>query len=426
MKWFNFTVIFIIAIVIIGLLGFYIYEHYRYSPFALLVDVGVAKEYLRDRHVDLWNPVKRDEIIFQDVDITERLSTYEFALKLEPVLSKLDDGITRIEIPLKSTDKVLPMSFKLVDGDVIVYKSKCEIPVGSKILTMNGYQIKDIIEKYRDLIPNLDEPESEYAFVDKLLYTYPNIIDGSTIHITYYLPNSRVQRTAYVKAIDKEKWDAEIKKDIENVKIHKIKDYTVLRILGFEIFDKKQMTSLLEAFGELNDATNVIFDLRYASDGDNTIPTIIISKLITSPTELYPRYIGRFRNREVEKKQIPIEPDEHRIDAKIYFLVNNTCFYQPQKTLITFVNEHKLGNIIAWKLSESITKGIYYTDEFWKILPNTRTYVVMPQGRVEYDANINSSIGDGPDIGVTEIIDDNSYLEWLKNFIAMLESKKEE
>ena len=426
MKWFNFTVIFIIAIVIIGLFGFYIYEHYRYSPFALLVDVGVAKEYLRDRHVDLWNPVKRDEIVFENVEITERLSTYEFALKLEPILSKLNDGITRIEIQLKSTDKVLPMSFKLIDGEVIVYKSKCEIPVGSRILTMNGYQIKDIIEKYRDLFPTLDEFEREYAFVDKLLYAYPSIIDGSTIHITYYLHNSSVQRTAYIKAMDKKRWDTEIKKDVENVKIYKIKDYAILKILSFEIFDKKQMTSLLEAFGELNDATNVIFDLRYANDGDSTIPTIIISKLITSPTALYPKYTGRFRNKEIEKKQIPIEPDDHRIDAKVYFLVNNSCFYQPQKTLITVLNQHQLGNFIAWNIPESINKGVYYTDEFWKILPNTRTYIVMPQGRVEYNTNIDFVIGDGPDVAIEELIDENRYFEWLKNFIDMLETTKEE
>jgi len=87
--------------------------------------------------------------------------------------------------------------------------------------------------------------------------------------------------------------------------------------------------------------------LRYASDGDATIPSAIISRLIDEPTYLYPKLITRYRYRQVEKKQIPIEPDSARISKDVYFLVDNSCFYTPHKILLSFVATNKIGKLLT-------------------------------------------------------------------------------
>lgn len=61
MKMNNFTVWFIIGVVIVGLLAIYVYEHFRYSPYSLLVDLGVIKEYVGDRHIDLADSQLRND-----------------------------------------------------------------------------------------------------------------------------------------------------------------------------------------------------------------------------------------------------------------------------------------------------------------------------------------------------------------------------
>jgi len=423
MKGINFTVIFIIAVFVIGGFAIYAYEHFRYSPYALQVDLGVVKEWLRDRHVDLVDAKLIFELNNTVLSIDKRQTPYDFALTIYPVLSLFKDNTTRLEVPLKSTDKVLPLRFKYVNGKVVVSMSKCEIPVGSTILSINGYPIEDILEKYKKLYPTCEDFQQIYSFVDKLLPYYPKIIDASTLQIKYQLPNSLAQRTSYIKTISFKDFQKDM--HLKPVELYDLGQYTVVKINTFEISKKEDMKVVEEVFQELsNKHGSIIFDLRYASDGDTTIPSAIISKLIDKPTYLYPKLITRYRYRQVEKKQISIEPDIARISKNIYFLVDTSCFYTPHKILLSFVATNKIGKVLT---TESETGSLFsdlsfYTDEFWKILPNTRAYIVMPLSKVIVENKLGEDQIQVVNLTFDEssLFDKTLYKVWLKEFISRI------
>jgi len=285
MKVPNFTFWFIIIVFVIGGLAIYVYEHFRYSPFALQVDFEVVKEYIYDRHVECYNPNFRNKFRTRNVQFNSRMTPYQFAMNVAPVLSELNDGTTRIEIPIRRVDKILPLKFKYIDNEVFVYETNCEIPEGSKIISINGEPIDTILERYAKLYPNLSEFEAKYAFVEKLLTYYLKIIDANSIQIVYKSPQSSVQKTTYLKGIEK----FQEKRNI--IDLIKLDESLVVKINSFKISSKEDMQyvaqKMEEIAGESSDSSITIFDLRYASDGDETIPLAIISMLISQPEKLY-------------------------------------------------------------------------------------------------------------------------------------------
>ncbi len=381
MKMNNFTVWFIIGVVVVGLLAMYVYEHFRYSPYSLLVDLGVIKEYVSDRHVDLADITLRRKFQEQTTTFNKRLSTYDFALRIAPILSTLKDGVTRIEFPLKKNDGRFPLKFKYIDDEVIVVESECEVPVGARILTINGYPIDQIIEKYGKLFPTLDEYKQKYSFVDKLLYTYPVIIDANSVQLTYMMPDSYAQRVSYVKTTQKDI------KYTNPISVFSKGGDTFIKINTFSIEDKKQMQSLTEQIDEIaktsSEGSRTFFDLRYADDGDDAMVTTILSHLIDEPKNLYPSMYRRYKDSIVLAEQIPMTPSDNRLKGDVYFLVDQSCFYTPQRTILFFIAENQIGQFIG---SIPETSPILYIDEFWRVLPNTRVYVAMPTEKVKIDS----------------------------------------
>lgn len=373
MKMNNFTVWFIIGVVIVGLLAIYVYEHFRYSPYSLLVDLGVIKEYVGDRHIDLADSQLRNDFRNLTAAFDKRMSAYNFALKIAPILSTLKDGVTRIEFPLKKKDGRLPLKFKYIDDEIIVVKSDCDVPVGAKVLTINGYPIEQIIDKYAELFPTLDEYKQRYSFVDKLLYTYPVIIDANSIQLTYLAPDSYAQRLSYVKAVEES-----IRYPMPISVFSRGRD-TFVKVNTFSITDKREMQAVTEMLDEVakttSEGSRTFFDLRYADDGDDTMVTTILSHLIDEPKNLYPVLYRRYRDTTVVAEQMPIQPSEDKLKGDVYFLVDQSCFYPSQRTILFFLAENQIGIVLG---RIDFSNPVVYTSEFWRILPNTRAYVVMP------------------------------------------------
>ncbi len=413
----NFTVWFIIAIFFIGTIAIFVYEHFRFSPFALQVDFEVAKEYIFDRHVNCYNPDFRNNFRLQQVSFKNRLTPYEFALEISKVLSQLKDDTTRIEVPVRKIDKVLPIRCKYISGEVIVVESLCEIPQGSKILSINGKPVEQVLEKYSKLYPNLSSFEAKYSFVDKQLPYYLKIIDANSLHIVYQEPDSQAQRSTYIKGID----DFPTKKKI--IDVQKFDNSFFVKINSFKISSKEDMAYISEQFEriayESTSTLQVVFDLRYASDGDETIPTAVLSYLIDKPTDLYPKLYVRYKDRLIPKSQIPVNPSERKINGDVYFLVDETCFYRPHKVILGFVSQYSLGTIVSSSDSFKIP-GEFYIDEFWKILPSTRSYIVFPTGKVILEKIPDVSVKEGIDLDYGSIINSKIYEKYLKECVEKI------
>ncbi|MGC8956099.1 MAG: hypothetical protein ACP5JS_08470 [Fervidobacterium sp.] len=409
MKMPNFTMWFIIFVFVFGSLAIYVYEHFRYSPFALRVDFEVVKEYLFDRHVECYDTNFRNRLRSQQIDFSNRMSSYQFALRISSFLSKLNDGITRINVPVRKVDKVLPLKFKYFQNEVIVYETNCEIPEGATILSMNGEPIDGILEKYKGLFPNLNNYQAKYAFVDTLLSYYLKIIDANAIQLTYRLPNSAAQRTTYLKGVEK----FQEKRNI--VESYELDGVLFVKINSFKISSKQDMQIVTQTFEDLasksTDNSTIVFDLRFAEDGDETIPTIIVSSLITEQMNLYPRLFVRYEDRLVEKSQIPIQPGDKKLRGRIYFLVDNSSFYTPIKVLITNVLENNLGTVVATQ-EEFIFDDYFYIDAIEKILPNTKAHLILPTAIVKFiTPNKMGKIERRGDLQIaySELVDIESY-----------------
>lgn len=407
----NFTVWFIIAVFFVGWLAIFIYEHFRFSPFALQVDFEVVKEYLFDRHVDLFNPILRNQFRVQQIQFDQRLTAYGFALKISDVLTFLNDGTTRIEVPLRRIDKVLPLRFKYISGEVVVVESVCDVPEGSVLLSINGIPIEQVLKKYSKFYPNLGEFESKYSFVDKQLQYYLKIIDASSVQITYRLPETNTQRIAYLKGVE----SFPTKKSV--IDVYKSQDTIFVKINTFKVSSKEDMAQISQQFEriaqESTETSKIIFDLRYASDGDDTIPSIILSYLVDQPVDLYPSLYVRYKNKLIKKQQIPITPSQNKIKGLVYFLVDNSCFYKPHKTILAFVSEYSLGKIICSSHQYTIPKE-FYVDEFWKVLPNTKSYIVFPTGKVVLEKKPTVFLHNEIALTYRELTNKNTYTKYLE------------
>ncbi|MEN3041878.1 MAG: hypothetical protein ABDH59_01005 [Fervidobacterium sp.] len=408
----NFTVWFIIAVFFIGGITIFIYEHLRFSPFALQVDFEVVKEYLFDRHVDLFDPILRNQFRVQQIQFDQRLTVYGFALKISDALTLLNDGTTRIEVPLRRIDKVLPLRFKYISGEVVVVESVCDVPEGSVLLSINGIPIEQVLKKYSKFYPNLGEFESKYSFVDKQLQYYLKIIDASSVQITYRLPENNTQRIAYLKGVE----PFPTKKSV--IDVYKSQDTIFVKINTFKVSSKEDMINISQQFEQVaqesTETSKIIFDLRYASDGDDTIPSFILSHLVNQPVNLYPSLYTRHKDKLIKKEQIPITPSQNRIKGSVYFLIDNTCFYRPHRTILAFVSEYSLGKIISSSQQYTIPKE-FYVDEFWRVLPNTRSYIVFPTGKVVLEKIPTVFSYDQINLTYKELTDKNMYTKYLEN-----------
>jgi len=195
------------------------------------------------------------------------------------------------------------------------------------------------------------------------------------------MPDSYAQRVSYVKTTQKD-----IKYTNPILVFSKGAD-TFVKINTFSVEDKKQMQSVTEQLDEVartsSEGSRTFFDLRYADDGDDTVVTTILSYLIDEPKNLYPSMYRRYKDSIVLAEQIPISPSENRLKGDVCFLVDQSCFYTPQRTILFFIAENQIGRCIG---NIDATSPTLYIDEFWRILPNTRVYVVMPTEKAEIDA----------------------------------------
>ncbi|MFN6992223.1 MAG: hypothetical protein ACK4MM_05830 [Fervidobacterium sp.] len=419
----NFTVIFILAVFLLGLFAIIVYEHFRYSPFALMVDFDVIKEYIFDRHVECYNPAFRNKFRGTLLNFKGRLNFYEFALSLAPVISIFEDNITRVEIPVRKVDKILPLEFKYVDNVVVVSKVKRVIKenesfneslLGAHITAINGIPIENILERYSMLYPNLPNYEAKYAFVEKMLPYFLKIIGASSVKIDYKLPNSSTILSTYVKGYQKS--ELEDSGNDKIIDIFMLGETVCLRVYSFNISKKEDLTYVSEELEKIayqsNEHTKFVVDLRYAKDGDETLITALLSYLISEPKYLYPKLYVRYKDRLILKEQMPIISSERKIRGKVYFIVDRTCFYQPHKVLLGFLSENPIAKVISTDKEFKIVKT-FYTDEFWRILPNTRTYIVFPTSKVVL--NTLPKIVENKELKLldTEVYDSNKYEKYV-------------
>lgn len=435
MKIPNFTILFIIGVFLLGLFAIVIYEHFKYSPFALSVDFGVIKEYIFDRHVECYNPVFRNKFYNTLWNSKERFNTYEFAISISSILSTFQDGITRIEIPNRKVDKILSLEFKYIDNVVVVSRvrkvlepkdSFNESLLGAEIVSINGIPMEKILEKYSLLYPNLSTYESRYAFVEKLLPYFLKIIGASSVKIDYKLPNSSTILSTYVKGFQKSELEESGNDKI--IDIFTLGETVCLRVYSFNISKKEEMAYVSEELEKIayqsNENTKFIVDLRYAKDGDETLITALLSYLISEPKYLYPKLYVRYRDKLILKEQMPLISSERKIRGKVYFIVDKTCFYQPHKILFGFLSENPVAKIISTDREFNIPK-MFYTDEFWRILPNTRSYIVFPTSKVVLNMLPKIVVSEGLKLSESEVYDSNKYekyvTEKLIGYIGMID-----
>lgn len=445
MKVPNFTAWFIIAVFIIGTISIFIYEHFRYSPFALTVDFEVFKEYIFDRHVDCYNVDFRNKFRSKLITFSNRLSPYEFSISVAFILSVFQDGVTRIEFPIKKTDKVLPVEFKYISNEVVVSKvfsnlslnlssnlkqagqqSKDKdatnvqhsLETGAKILAINGIPIEQILEKYSMLNPNLSNYEAKYSFVDKLLPYFLKIIGANSVRIDYQPLNSSTIASAYLKGVEKFETLQLQEVDKPLFYVFNFKDIVVIKVNSFKISNKEDMAYVSEELEKIaynaTEDTKIIFDLRYAKDGDETLPILILSYLISEPRILYPKLYIRHKDKLILKEQLPIIPADKKIKGQVYFIVDSTCFYKPHKVLIGFLSENSIATIVSTD-REFQVPTVFYLDEFWRILPNTRGYIVLPTSKVVLSKIPEVIVEENLAISVEELISIEKYKNYLAN-----------
>lgn len=290
----------------------------------------------------------------------DNMSELEFYRILMPITAKINCAHTNLSLSnnlnglINNYGKVLPLNIKVIDKKAYVYGSchSCDIPKGSRLLSINGRSIGEIINIFLNNIPadGFNETkkylEMNYFFAD--LY-YKLIENPDEFTVTYISAEDGQTCSTRIFAAAKEQIANETNtinsKEGTNDLYYQVQDdYAVLTIKSFNFYDiksRKQFCDFLDDFFEKLDkskTSNLILDLRDNGGGDPYSSSYLFSYLINEEEPYFDKDTKGYYN-----LTNPIGPKEKNFTGDLYMLINGFCGSSTGH-LCALLKYHKIGS----------------------------------------------------------------------------------
>lgn len=244
-------------------------------------------------------------------EITEDISNANFHSLLKATLGTFSCGHTTLSFPttylnlIDSINKFIPLKIKLIEDKVFVVKdySNQKIEAGSEILSINGIQIKTIVEKLKSKVPTDKNISSkQIRSLDFLFPYYLTLYYGirNNFEVQYLSPRSENRMIKNITALPKNedlirsgreiyKSDSPIEFRLEqNQKIAylTIKTFTPRNYKRVNISYADTLSKIFEEI-KINNVENLILDLRSNLGGSMQYGETLFSFLIDQSTKYF-------------------------------------------------------------------------------------------------------------------------------------------
>lgn len=326
-------------------------------------DFQQFQEYIEMNHPMLFTDKEELAELFhtQYQKLEDDMGELEFYRNLMPITAKMNCVHTNLSLSKKLKNlinnhgKVLPLNIKVIDKKAYVYDSfhSCDIPKGSRLLSINGRPIEEIINVFFNNISadGLNETkkylEMNYFFSDlyymiienpdEFTVTYLSADDGKTYSINIYAAK-KVQSANESGMINgQEETGSLFYQEFQE-------DYAVLTIKSFDFYDDKNRDRFYEFLDDFFDKldkrkiSNLILDLRDNGGGDPYCSSYLFSYLIDEEKPYFNKNVTGYID-----LTDPIKPKEKNFTGDLYTLINGFCVSSTGH-LCALLKYHEIGS----------------------------------------------------------------------------------
>jgi len=433
----------------------------RYSKRKIKKDTKFFYEKIAEIHPNIYAHYPKSEFSKDSLNLTNSLrqmNRLEYYRLLKPIMAKIKDGHTRLTLPIwidvlnqrKKSLKWFPLNVVIHNDNAYVVnagRNPNDIPIGSKIISINNIPINDIVSK----MLAFNESYTKSCFVNNIesdlgryLWEYFGFTDA--FKVKYEQPNSVVKEDTivgqlpYLTAMESYYWSQKynsskslmpkpIISDENSSFSYKIfNDNTYAYINFFSCKRDNSNDSLLYTFFSiLNEKKikNLIIDARYNYGGATSVNEKLLqyigNKPYTSVSEAYVKtslLLKKYYKDDKEFTPYIINEVKKYYDGKftisnspllfkgqVYVLAGTETF-SSGANFVAVVKDCGLATVIGYETG-GLASG--YGDYLKFTLPNSRLklqvatkYLVRPSGNKQPSGVI-------PDIIVNKTLNDKLY-----------------
>ncbi|WP_447642591.1 MULTISPECIES: S41 family peptidase [Chitinophagaceae] len=287
----------------------------KLTPSQMTQDIDTLVSYLEKTHINPYYKYPKEKL-YNDVNLVKRkltadLDLFEFYLRIEPLLAKLEDGHTDLPIPKEiynaQNPYELPYVFKLtVKKPYIVCKEvkagfSSDIPINAEIISINSIPAQKIVEDIVSLNTG-ENPDfrAEYGANNFSFYLENLYKTNGNYTIKYKLNKGinavRIKGVRQKELIEKsnqsnplEKKGGEIKKRNFSLAVK-----NNIAIIDFKKFDwngfKKFADSTFSLVKE-REINNIIINLIDNGGGDSDVGDAFLQYILDEPFKQYNKVV---------------------------------------------------------------------------------------------------------------------------------------
>lgn len=326
-------------------------------------DFQQFQKYIEMNHPMLFTDKEELAELFraQYQKLGDNMSELEFYRILMPITAKLNCVHTNLSLSnnlnglINNYGKVLPLNIKIIDKKAYVYDSchSCDIPRGSRLLSINGRSIGEITNIFLNNISADGFNETKKylemnSFFSDLYYIL--IENPNEFTVTYISAEDGQTRSKRIFAATKKQFANETgtinsQEGTNALYYQEVQDdYAVLTIKSFNFYDiknRKQFYEFLDEFFEnlyKSKISNLILDLRDNWGGDPYCSSYLFSYLINEEEPYFDKNTKGYND-----LTNPIKPKEKNFTGDLYALINGFCASSTGH-LCALLKYHKIGS----------------------------------------------------------------------------------
>lgn len=417
-------------------------------------DLRYLKTSLEKAHYDLYAHTSKEdfnsnfESVLQSIN-KDSLSLLEVVNLSQRIISKANTGHAEIDFPVKAYIEyaqnggtLFPLELAFEDGKAYVRKNFSghdELPIGAEILSINGLNMKKILEKIH---PQLSGERTVLKNAKLEFWSFPRLywqMFGQQDTFDVQLKNSEEIKVLAVSGISVMKFeqarDGEILNPTKKLKFYENTAYlqpgpfSSPHENGEELFKKFIDSAFTEI--EKKDSNILIVDLRNNSGGHNAFSDHLVSYFADRPflwhscfslktsellkeqtrknndtTDTYFRRILDEPSGSIydyEYKAYDPVPESDRFNGEVYVLINRQT-YSMASVMAAMVKDYGFATIVGEETADPPT---LYASQFSYTLPNSGIVVKVPKGYIIRPNMSEKLQGVIPDIRIKDhLLDD--------------------
>ncbi len=383
----------------------------------------LQEDFLQMRHaMESLHPAMYDYISKDDFDVLfeRRFKELNSSMGLEDafcmfasVMARMGCMHSNVWMPSgywsNLTGKLFPIKMRFIGEDALAYRSYSEfdaLPAGSKILSINGEPMEEILQNLKTVI-SADAQSDQYKkfrlgfrfpLLYSLFYGHPD-----SFVVVYQKPGEEMERKAVIHPVPTNRIWKNMTEPMElDFEVHKEISTAIITIPDFAYYDARdKFYGFVDgSFAEIanNGIKNLIIDLRRNNGGDPFCAVRLFAHIAHKPVPYFSKPYGRYSRLE---KPVPLR--ENHFKGKLYILIDGGGA-STTGHLLGLLKYHKIGTIVG---EESGATYVCHDAHGAFILKHSQFQVSVARGTFASAVQgLPKDRGILPDISVSQIAED--------------------